>query len=219
MEKYVTLINEISPSDSEIIEIEKWWIERVLEFFSAKPYKINIDNGRSLKQAIVHLIELAEKRQRDNPGTMYVGALYQHLVGAKLRIALKDVPIEVFGYSVSDEQSSRKADFAVGDSAIHVTTSPTEALIDKCKKNIEEGFKPIVITNATGAVTAESLSNNIGIKEQIEIIHIDQFLITNIHEWTFFDSSNRRTSFENLVEKYNDIIEEWEGDPSMRIEI
>lgn len=219
MDKYIAFLNPLQPTVDILNDIEKWWIDRIEEYFSAKPYKLNLDNSKSLKQAIAHLVDLAERRQRENPGIKYVGALYQHLVAAKLQIALKDINIDVFGSSVSDEQNNRQADFSVNDSAIHVTTSPTEALIGKCRNNIHAGFKPLIITNKDGAVTAEVLSDTAGIKDQVEIILIDQFLITNMHEWACFDSSRRRQTMESLIAKYNVIIDKAEGDPSMRIEM
>lgn len=219
MENYISLINAHRPTHEELEKIEIWWIARIREYFSAKPYKITTDPSVSLKTAFVRLFELAEKRQRENPGTMYLGALYQHLVAAKLSIALKDQQIEAFGFSVSDAQRNRAGDFKVGDSAIHVTTAPTEALLEKCRENIEHGLRPIVITSGEGRKIADYFSRQLGLEDSVEIIELEQFMITNIHEWSGFSSGDRKNQLHELVLRYNAVIDAHEGDPSMKIEL
>jgi len=61
--------------------------------------------------------------------------MLQHLVGAKLNLLLDD-PIKHHGASVADDVSGREGDFVVEDVAIHVTTSPTEALISVRTKTL-----------------------------------------------------------------------------------
>lgn len=59
------------------------------------------------------LVEQAVKRQQQSPGSTYVGAILQHIVGAKLELALPDTKIEHHGYSVADK-ATRSGDFDLG---------------------------------------------------------------------------------------------------------
>ncbi len=70
----------------------------------------------------------------------------QHLVGAKLSLLLGDEKVQRFGFSVADEVSGRGGDFVIGDIAMHVTTMPGEALMRKCKANLEAGIRPVIVT-------------------------------------------------------------------------
>ncbi len=150
---------------------------------------------------------------------MCQGAMLQHLVGAKLELAIPEVAIGHNGFSVSDSVSNRSGDFVIDDSVIHVTTSPGEAVIRKCKSNIDSGAKPIILTLADGVTVARALATNAGLAGRIDIMDAEQFLTGNLHELSLFKSTARRPTLECLVEAYNRIIQENETDPSLRIEI
>ena len=126
---------------------------------------------------------------------------------------------ETNGYSVNDEQSNRSGDFHVGDSCIHVTTAPSPDLINKCIDNIKSGLRPIIITNKEGCEGAEYLAKNLGHSQGIEIIELEQFIATNLHEWAVFSSENRKSKMCELVTAYNAYVEKHEGDPSMKIDV
>jgi Domain of unknown function (DUF4928) len=89
MRKYVTFLNDLhaeSPIDFE--QVEAWWIERVREFFSGKPFVLRFDASKSLRAVIRNLLSQAEKRQAQANGSTIVGTMLQHLVGAKLNLLL-----------------------------------------------------------------------------------------------------------------------------------
>lgn len=70
------------------LDIVLWWIGTVMDFFNSEPFKLNFDRGKSLRCIVDDLVVQALQRQKDNPGTTYIGALLQHLVGAKFGIDL-----------------------------------------------------------------------------------------------------------------------------------
>jgi hypothetical protein len=84
----------------------------------------------------------------------------QHKVGAKLDCALGQGKFEHNSYSTSDQQSGRSGDFFLGDVAIHVTTSPGEAVIERCRDNLNDGFRPILVTGQRGFPVAEGLGSS-----------------------------------------------------------
>ena len=145
--------------------------------------------------------------------------MLQHLIGAKLELALPEIVIGHNGFSVSDNSSNRSGDFVIDDSVIHITTAPGEAVIRKCQSNIESGIKPIILTLSEGVVIATGLARNAGLAGRIDILDAEQFLTANLHELSLFQSAARRTTLMRLLEVYNRIVEENETDLSLKIEL
>ncbi|MEM6888179.1 MAG: DUF4928 family protein, partial [Pseudomonadota bacterium] len=131
MREYVGWLNDMETPDLEAVE--RFWIEQVHAFFAGKPFKIKLDGSRSLRTLIRDLLLQAEQRQKNTPGMYYVGGVLQHMVGAKLDCALGPGKFEHNSFSTSDAQTGRAGDFFIGDVAIHVTTSPGEAVIERCR--------------------------------------------------------------------------------------
>ena len=116
MREYVAFLNSLAAGGVvDLDAVEAFWIERVHEFFSAKPFKIRLDASRSLRTLVRDMIAQAEERQRNTPGMQYAGAVLQHLVGAKLDCALGVGNFEHNSFSTSDAQSGRNGDFFIGD--------------------------------------------------------------------------------------------------------
>ena len=185
----------------------------------SKPLRLRVDPSKSLRHIIRELITAALDRQKESLGMMIAGAVVEHLVGAKLEIALPDVTIRHKGFAVTDAPSGGKGDFLVGNSAIHVTTAPTEALLRKCSRNLGENLRPIVITTEIGAGGAEALAANAGILDKVDILEIEQFMATNVYKWSRFVQEKRAVTIGELVEAYNRIIDECETDHSLKISL
>jgi hypothetical protein len=195
---------------------QKFWIEKVNAFFSGKPLTLRVDTHLGLRAVIRQLMNLAKTRQSASGGTMLLGTVMQHLVGAKLEIVLgADSGLTHHSANQSDQRLDRTGDFDMGDASIHVTNTPTEALIRKCAANLEAGRKPVVITSAKGTVVAEALADTLGIADSIDIIEFEQFIATNIHELGRFDSRNRRIKIDEIIKRYNEIVAMHETDPSL----
>lgn len=220
MKAYVAFLNDLARDGLlDFKAIEQWWIDRVHEFFASQPFKLKIDDSRSLRSIVADLIEAAFSRQRECPGTMVAGAVLQHLVGAKLEIAVPDAEITHNGFAVADAPRKRKGDFLVGDTAIHVTTAPNEALIRKCCTNLDENLRPLVITTERGAGGAYALAKNANVADRIEILEIEQFVATNVLERSGFKTAARPVTVGDLVACYNKIVSQHENDPSLIITI
>jgi Domain of unknown function (DUF4928) len=219
MREYVAVLNQLhAKGAAELDAIEGFWIERVHEFFAAKPFKIRLDASRSLRTVVRDVLGQAEDRQKTAPGVYYAGAVMQHMVGAKLDCALGQGNFEHNSYSTSDQQSGRRGDFFVGDVAIHVTTSPGEAVIERCRDNINDGIRPLLVTGQRGLTVAEGLADNAGLCDRIDIFEIEQFIALNLYELGKFAADGRRVAVSDLVNRYNEIIDDVETDPSLKIE-
>jgi hypothetical protein len=219
MQAYVSFLNELAAKGTPDLEaIEKFWIGRVHEFFAAKPFKIKLDASRSLRTLVRDVLAEAEERQKNTPGMQYAGAVLQHLVGAKLDCALGKGKFEHNSFSTSDAQTGRAGDFFIGDVAIHVTTSPGEAVIERCRENLGDNLRPVIVTMRRGLTVAEALADNAAIGERVDAFEIEQFVALNIYELGKFASEGRRVAVTDLVTRYNEIVEEVETDPSLKIE-
>lgn len=127
--------------------------------------------------------------------------------------------VQHHGANQNDSGEGRPGNFEIGDAAFHVSTAPTEALIRKCQSNLEAGRGPFIVTTAKGVLVAEGLANNAGIADRLELLEVEQFLATNIHELGLFETEQRRMKIDALVARYNEIVDEHETDPSLRIDI
>jgi len=220
MREYVSFLNGLAKDGAvDLDAIEDFWIEQVHAFFAGKPFKIRLDASRSLRTIIRGILLQAEDRQKNSPGMYYAGAVLQHLVGAKLDCALGEGQFEHNSFSTSDQQSGRAGDFFIGDVAIHVTTSPSEAVIERCRDNLDDGFRPILVTLQKGLQVAEGLAENKGLGDRIDIFEIEQFVALNIYELASFGADGRKTAVTDIVKRYNEIIEEVETDRSLCIEL
>lgn len=219
MRKLVAFLNtQYTQCGVDLEKVEAWWVERVREFFAGKPFVLRFDAAKSLRSVIRDLLSQAQKRQEQDNGSTFVGTMLQHLVGAKLNLLL-DTPLQHHGACVADDVSGREGDFIVEDVAIHVTTSPSEALIRKCRRNLDNGLKPIIITNHRGALLAEGLAEQADMGERLDVFEAEQFLAGNLYEIGKFAQAGRRTTAEQLIFHYNAIVDECETDPSLRIDI
>ena len=220
MRDYVTFLNELHKAGPvDLNAVEGFWIESVHAYFAAKPFKLKLDPACSLRSMIRDLLAQAEDRQRESSGVYYAGAVLQHLVGAKLECALGSDQFKQNSYTTSDMQSGRAGDFVVGDAVIHVTTSPGEAVIERCRDNLNQGLRPILVTLQRGLLVAEGLAENAQLVERIDLFEIEQFIALNVYELGRFAARGRETAISDLVKSYNRTIDEFETDPSLRIEL
>lgn len=220
MTTYVNLLNNLGQDGLlDFDAIENWWIERIRHYFASKPFKLRFDASKSLRSIISHLIEAAFARQKESPGTMVAGTVIQHLVGAKLEIALPGEGIKHSGASVADAPTRRKGDFLVGNTVVHVTTAPSESLILKCCDNLDENLQPLIVTIKNEIGTAYSLARNKDVSDRVEVLEVEQFVATNVLERSKFEMKGRTFRLRELVDTYNRVIDETETDPSLKIQL
>ena len=220
MRACIDFLNDLA--DRKLLDfeaLESWWVERALQFFASQPFRMRVDHARSLRSIVADLIQAAFARQRECPGVMVAGAVVEHLVGAKLELALPDDRIEHKGFAVADASTKRHGDFLIGDTAIHVTTAPSEALLRKCSDNLAANLRPLIITTEEGAGGAKALSKNLNLAERVEILELEQFVTTNVLERSRFQREQRPITVRELIDCYNRIVSKCETDPSLRIVI
>lgn len=219
MIKYVDFLNTWNAEEPvNFDEIEAFWAEQVREYFRNQPFVLTADASKTVGANLDELFEQAKKRQKQNPGTQYLGTVLQHLVAAKLCLILPKGSFEIHGASVADAPTARSGDFVINKTIIHCTTSVGDLLINKCKVNIANGFRPVIITIFERVQTALNQIEDAGLSGRIEVWDVQQFLSSNVHEHSLFDEGKRNTTLGTIIENYNHIVHEKETDPSLRIE-
>jgi Domain of unknown function (DUF4928) len=220
MEAYIGALNELARKKTlDLNEAQTWWIDKVLAHFSSEGPKFHFDPGKSLHANIHDLLEQAASLQETSGGANYVGAMLQHLVGAKMDIVLGEGKIQHRGSSVADHSTARQSDFQIETVAIHVTTHPTEALIRKCAENLRTGMKPLIITLGDAVEGAAFLLKNAGLEDRVDVLDITQFLTANVYERSLFKAAACKVTLSKLLGRYNEIVSNCETDPALRIAI
>ena len=184
------------------------------DFYDRQRLPLEIDFSKQTRYTIDVLLVAARKK-----GGNTVGAVAQHLVGAILEIRHTDLVIENQSYTTADQQTGRAGDFMVNDTAIHVTVGPTEALVAKCQGNIEQGFRPLILTLEDRIGTARSLADYIGIEDRVAVRGVEEFVAGHIDEIARYSEPETRRVLRHLFDTYNARVEAAEPDPSLLVEI
>jgi hypothetical protein len=220
MKGYVEVLNSLAERNLlNLRAAESWWIDRVRDHFNKIGPKFHFDHSKSVEAAITHLFSQAEELQKQGGGTHYVGALLQHLVGAKLDVVLGKGCISHHGATVADGPTARNGDFEIGGVVIHVTTHPTEALIRKISDNLAGGLRPLIVSTGEGVDGAAFLLKASPCHQRVDVIDVWQFLVANVYERSFFQASECQTTLAKVLERYNEIVSECEADPLLRIQL
>lgn len=184
------------------------------DFYDRQRLPLEIDFNKQTRHTVDGLLAAAREK-----GGNTVGAVAQHLVGATLEIRHTELEIENQSYTTADQQTGRAGDFMVNDTAIHVTVGPTEALVAKCQANIEQGFRPMILTLEGRIGTARSLADYIGIEDRIAVRGVEEFVAVYIDEMARYSEPETRRVFRQLFDTYNLRVATVEPDPSLLVEI
>ncbi|MCE0485436.1 DUF4928 family protein [Ornithinimicrobium sediminis] len=196
-------------------QIQAWFVSRVQQdFFARKRIVAEIDPRKPVRVALTSLLEYARGQ-----GGNLAGALCQHLVGAKLALRFPDLQIENHGYTTADVQTARAGDFTIGDTAVHVTTAPTEALLGKCHDNLQNGYRVLILTPDDRMMAARQLAANTGLADRVSVQAIEDYVGNNIEELAGMRSTAVQAGLRELVQTYNQRVKAVESDPAMLIQI
>jgi hypothetical protein len=91
-------------------------------------------------------------------------------------------------------------------------------LIDRCRDNLNNGVRPMLVTGQRGLTLAEGIADNAGLADRIDVFEVEQFIALNLYELGKFAAEGRRVAVSAFVARYNEIIEDVETDPSLKIE-
>lgn len=200
MIKYVDFLNAWNEEETvDFSIVEEFWAEQVREYFRNQPFVLTADTSKTIGANLDELFEQAKKRQKQNPGTQYLGTVLQHLVAAKLCLIMPENAFEIHGASVADAPTERSGDFVINNTIIHCTTMPGALLIEKCKANLRGGCHPVIITIFERVHTALNLAEDAGLAGRVEVWDIQQFLSSMYMNIAFLMKAREILRFQILL--------------------
>lgn len=208
------LHNKIGPYDLSIVIL--YWVKAVRSYLEREPIQVKLNGRATSDNHITAILHAAKDREKNFAGETIVGTVLQHLVGAVLE--LTGSPVVHSHSNKADVQYARNGDFDFTDSVWHVTSAPSEGLIQKCGQNIKGGWDPIILTIDSKVQAAVGLLENASLDERVQVLSAQQFLSGYLSiEDTRSDTN--KIGINDLINKYNEIIELYEKDLSRRIEL
>ena len=192
-------------------EMQRWLIENPIKaYFQRQKLAPSLDPRRATAANVVSILSAARERNQAGP-------VAQHVVGAKLALRFPDMSIENFGYSAADAAGKRPGDFVVNRAVFHVTMAPSMLVLRKCKRNIRDGYRPLLLVPEDRKAGTTQMAESMGLGPEIGILAIEAFVGQNLEEIAEFQEFGRL--LRRLLEIYNDRVAQAEPDPSLLIEI
>lgn len=193
--------------------LQRFLVGKVSEWHQRQRLHIEYSPTKSTRSIIGELLTTA---RNTNKG----GQVAQYLVGAKLEQRLRGSDIEVSNesYSTADVQLDRHGDFLIEDTVFHVTLAPGTAVIDKCKRNLADGFRVFLLVPDEVVFGTRQLAD-LSASGQIAVESIESFVGQNIDEMSKFSLSELRREFLELLNTYNRRVNAVEIDKSIMVEI
>ncbi len=192
-------------------EMQRFLVGKVVEFHNRQRIKMVYDPSKSTWQNIQGLLTAASETGKEGP-------VAQHLVGAKLQLRFPDIVVSNESYSTADDQLGRPGDFYIGDTAFHVTVAPMSPLFEKCRRNLENGYRVFLLVPER-ALAGTRQNAELTVAGRIAVESIESFVGQNIEELSYFTRDKLKNGFRRLFEKYNERVDATETDKSMLVEI
>jgi hypothetical protein len=201
-----------TPQRNKILtELQQLLVGKVREFHELERLQINYDASRTTWQAVSDWLDKARESGKEGP-------VSQYLVGAKLQLRFPKIEISNESFSTADVQLGRHGDFYFGNTVFHVTVSPSPALYDKCKRNLNDGLRVYVLVRNRDVVGTKQNAENTA-AGQIVVESVETFVSQNLDELSSFSEDQRRERFLLLLEIYNRRVEAADINKSLLVEI
>ncbi len=197
--------------NEELNDMMGFLVSRVKDFHNRQKIKLTFNPALSTWHLVHNLIGEAITENK-------AGYVAQHLIGAKLQLRFPEMNVSNESGSTADMQTQRPGDFLIGHTAFHVTISPMHALFDKCKHNISQGFKPFLLVPDNRLLGARQIAEQVS-EQLITVESIESFVSQNINELSLFNKDNLSKSFIELINLYNQRVDEVETDKSLMIDL
>jgi hypothetical protein len=184
----------------------------MIEMQIVRKMVVSYDSRLTTRHNIHNLLEKARKSGKG-------GEVAHHLIGASLQLAFPDLQINKAAHnSTADDQLGRPGDFYIGDTAFHVTVAPMIGVYEKCKHNLENGYRVYLLVPER-ALTGARQNAELMVPGRIAVESIESFVGQNIEELSYFMRDKLKNGFRRLLETYNQRVDASETDKSMLVEI
>ena len=185
---YVRLLRD--QGEVDLKKVEDWWVKRVQLFFDREPFVLRYDASKSFRTIVRDLLDQAIERQARD-GNDVLRDRSRAPDWGEARVDPQRADNTSLGVHRRRERA-RDGDFVVGNVVVHVTTYPSKNLIEKCKRNLQTGMRPLIITTHKSVVYTDQLCDEGGIGGRVEVFEAEQFLVSNFYEHGRFETSGCR---------------------------
>lgn len=192
-------------------ELQGFLVEKVREFHGQQRLKVSYDPSKSAREAVGEILANAREAGKG-------GQVAQYLVGAKLQLRFPDDQIGNESYSTADEQLGRPGDFFIGDTAFHVTVSPMSSVYDRCKQNLNDGYRTFLLVPEDSTIGARQNAEATA-PGRIAVESIESFVGQNVEELSNFSKTGIVDRFRHLLKIYNERVNAVETDKSVLVEV
>lgn len=193
--------------------IQQWIVENPIRaYFAADKLQPALNPGGSSTTNVAMILSTAQQRNQ-------VGQVAQHIVGAKLELRYPGEHIDNYSYSTADAPTGRQGDFLLGSTVFHVTMAASAPLVRKCRRNLRQGYRVVVLVPESRREGAAQIMGTEGLNDHVTVMGIETFVGQNIEEMAKFDRRELEALLRRLLEVYNARVQQAEPDPSLQIEI
>ena len=85
----------------------------------------------------------------------------------------------------------RRVDFSVGDTIIHVTVAPMPAVLEKCRCNLNDGFRAnLLVPRMTGFMRRDRWLTTLDLSDLVGVLSFEGFVGQNIEEMGEFSKAS-----------------------------
>lgn len=206
-------LDKLSKTERNLVlrQLQLFLVGQIKDFHNRQVLKVPYDSSFSSWQFINGLLKIAAENGKE-------GQIAQYLVGAKLQLRYPSARIENYSYSTADEPLKRKGDFQINDTVFHITVSPMQAIYDKCKSNVDEGFRVYLLVPER-LLAAAKVNADLHLPGRIFVESVESFVGQNVEELSAFSRIKLTGEFRKLLEIYNHRVDAIESDKSLVIEI
>jgi hypothetical protein len=191
-------------------ELQRWLAGKAREYLNRERLLVTVNLDRLSTQIIGDILDAAGVKR---------GAVAQHIVGAKLAVRFPNRTIENHSYTTADQQLGRAGDFLIGNTVFHVTIAPMHPLVEKCRQNLQQGYRVVVLAPAPRVLEAQGIFSTSLPASGVWVTSIESFVGQNIEELSEFTRTELVRQMKALLVKYNERVQVVETDPSSMIEI
>lgn len=193
-------------------QLQKFFADRATEFLNSRHIEVELSLDKPVSQFVTDILKVAAQKN-------LAGSVAQHLVGAKLALRFPKQKIPNHSSTTADEQLGRPGDFIVGDTAIHVTTTPMQPLFDKIADIQRRGYRSRLLVPEFRLAAARQLAEVAGLQGKVEVSSIEPFISQNIEELSEFSRERLSSVLFEFMSIYNERVSEVETNPALLLEI
>jgi hypothetical protein len=203
---------DVSARDRLLQGLQGFLVDQVRAFHQRERIPCEFSDQKTARRIVNEILQAARTEQKS-------GQVAQYLVGAKLHLRLSpEIDVTNDSYSTADAPSNRPGDFLIGDTVLHVTMTPALPLFEKCRANLADGYRVLILVPEDAVVGARQNAEGVG-EGRISVEAIESFIGQNLDEMSGFSKAGVKETLRELLQTYNRRVDLVEPDKSVLIEI